>query len=165
MNEGINIERLKTTIDRNVKKQIPEQVVWAVIKTVDWDKKQCIATGMVDNLDYHEVGLGVGNMCIKPVVGAKCLIGTIGNQNADVFLIDVSEFEEKIYTSGDTEFHITKDGFIIKRNDVDLKEILENTLNQLKNAKILTPSGPGSFSPADKIKFEEFKNEVLNLFK
>lgn len=165
MSDGTNIERLSGLLANKAKKQIPNQVSWGVVKSVDWANKNCTVSGLLDELDYYEVSLGIANQIIKPVVGTKCLIGTVLNKEEDTYLIDVEEFEEKIYRSADVELHITQEGFVIKRNGADLKEILKEAFEQLKNAKILTPAGPGQFSPDDKLKFEELKNEVLNLFK
>ena len=39
----------------------------------------------------------------------------------------------------------------------DLKEVLKTVFETLKNAIITTPSGPGQFSPNDKLVFEEAK--------
>lgn len=165
MNEGTNIDRLKELLDSRAKRQIPTQVVWGRVKTVDWENKKCTVTGELDGLDYYEVSLGVKNQIIKPKKGAKCLIGSVGNVETDNYLIDVEEFEEKIFISNKVELHITEQGFTIKRGNADLKLILKEAFEQLKTAKILTPAGPGNFSPTDVTKFEELKTQILNLFK
>ncbi|MCO5230140.1 MAG: hypothetical protein M9958_03190 [Chitinophagales bacterium] len=165
MSAGTNIEKLKDLLDGRAKRQIPNQVSWGTVSAIDWDKKQCTVVGLVDELEYYGVSLGVGNRLIKPVIGTRCLIGSILNQEADTYLIDVEEYEEKIYTSGKNELHITKDGFVIKNDKADIKSILKEAFEQLMVAKILTPSGPGNFSPDDVTKFGELKTDVLNLFK
>lgn len=165
MNEGTNIDRLKDLLDQRSRKQIPKQVVWGTVKDIDWGSKTCTVTGLADNLDYLDVSLGIKNEIIKPKIGSKCMIGSVENEEAETYLINAEEFDERIFISGDTELHITESGFIVKRGESDLKLILKETFDQLKAAKILTPSGPGQFSPDDKLKFEELKNKVLNLFK
>lgn len=165
MNEGTNIERLKQTLDYRSKRQIPTQVVWGIVKEVNWPEKTCTVTGLTDGLEYYGVSLGLENQIIKPTISSRCLIGSVGNMEAEAYLIDTADFEEKILISGETELQITEAGFTIKRGGSDLKLILKEAFEQLKNAKILTPSGPGQFSPDDKLKFEELKTKVLSLFK
>lgn len=165
MSEGTNIDRLKGLLDQHSKKQIPKQVVWGIVKEIDWESKTCTVTGLADDLDYYDVNLGIKNEIIKPKIGSKCMIGSVENQEAETYLINAEEFDERIFISGDSELHITESGFTVKRNESDLKLILKEAFEQLKAAKILTPSGPGKFSPDDKLKFEELKTKVLNLFK
>lgn len=166
MNEGTNMDRLKAVLEQHIRRQLPSGATeWGIVTSVDWEDRSCVVKGLLDELEYYDVSLGIRDIIIKPAIGAKCLIGAIANESTDTYLIDVEAFEEMIFISGHTELHITKSGFTVKRGTEDLKEILMETFDQLKNAIITTPSGPGKFSPDDKLKFEELKNKVLNLFK
>lgn len=81
-------------IGQKIRELTPIQTVWAVCKSVDWDKKTMIATGQIDDLDYEGIILGNGSEFKKPVVGSICLIGIIQNNAAMPFLIDAVEIDE-----------------------------------------------------------------------
>ncbi|MNS21777.1 hypothetical protein D3C72_535470 [compost metagenome] len=70
------------------------QTCWVTVKSVDWDKKTMIATGVADDLDFEDVSLGIGYMYQKPAIGCLCLLGMIENQDAAAFLIDAEVVEE-----------------------------------------------------------------------
>ena len=42
-------------ISQRIKELIPVQTVWATAKSIDWSNKLMVATGLVDDLDYHDV--------------------------------------------------------------------------------------------------------------
>lgn len=81
-------------LGKKAKEGIPIQTVWAVCKSVDWNAKKMVATGLVDNLDYQDIILGNGFEFKRPVVGASCLLGIIQNNAAMTYLIDANEIDE-----------------------------------------------------------------------
>jgi hypothetical protein len=97
-------------LGKKAKEGIPIQTVWAVCKSVDWNAKKMVATGLVDNLDYQDISLGNGFEFKKPPVGASCLLGIIQNNGAMTYLIDANEIEEYlIVDKTGFKFHL-KDG-------------------------------------------------------
>jgi hypothetical protein len=57
-----------------------------------------------------------------------------------------------------------KDGkFTIKSGNIDLKSILNDGFDQLIKAVLMTPSGPGKFSPADILVFTDLKAKTNQL--
>jgi len=60
-------------------------------------------------------------------------------------------------------FEMKAGKFTIKSGSVNLKSILNDGFEQLDKAIILTPSGPGKFSPADKLVFADLKNKTNQL--
>lgn len=114
-------------------------VVWATAKAVDWDKKTMTATGIVDELDYFNVQLGLGNLYRKPKNGTKVLLGILENQKAATILLDANEVEELIYKSGDSEFTIKEQGYIVKKGNESLKNILNDFIDEVN--KIIVVNG------------------------
>ncbi len=125
---GDNINELGQILNERTMSLINVQTQWCIAKEVDWSNKTMTATGLVDNLDFYEVNLGVGLVFKKPTIGKKCLIGIINNNVADAFLIDCEKTDE-ILIEDETgfKFHL-KDGTL---------EINGNGFGGLVNAKEL----------------------------
>lgn len=64
-----------------------------------------------------------------------------------------------------TEFQVDEDGFLLKRNEVNFKSLLNELLMELKMAIVQTPSGPGNFAPNNIAKFDEINGKINQLFK
>lgn len=130
MKRGDNITEFGVVLNERTKKLIDVQTHWCNVKSVDWDKKTMVATGLVDDLDFFDVNLGVGSIYKKPKVKTKCLIGIINNNIADAFLIECDEIEEIVFTSGESEFIIKEEGFIVKQGGESLKEVFNDLFEQ-----------------------------------
>ena len=130
MKKGDNITELGAVLNERTKKLIDVQTHWCNVKSVDWDKKTMVATGLVDDLDFFDVNLGVGSIYKKPKSKTKCLIGIINNNIADAFLIECDEIEEIVFTSGESEFIIKEEGFIVKQGGESLKEVFNDLFEQ-----------------------------------
>lgn len=148
------ISEFNQLISQKIRELIPVQTAWATAKEVDWDKKTMTATGLVDDLDYHNVLLGIGGDFKKPKAGTKCLIGIVSN-SANAFLITADEVEEIVFISG--ESHLTIDpekmfftngesqltikdgGFIVKHADENLKSIFSDMIDEIN--KIIVVNG------------------------
>jgi hypothetical protein len=135
MSELAEFNRL---ISQRIRELIPVQTVWATAKSIDWDKKTMIATGLTDDLDYEDVLLGLGGEYKKPKQGAKCLIGIVGN-SANSFLITADEIDEINFTSGDSSLTIKKDGFVVKQKNESLKTIFSDMIDEIN--KIIVING------------------------
>lgn len=141
-------------------------------------------TCTVDN--YEDVRLNAiiddlnSQFTIYPKVGSKVVIARLDDSDA-MFVIRVSEIQKVIIKINDQLFEFNdeavtfqkgnqlfemKDGkFTIKVGNVSLKTILDKGFDQLDKAIITTPSGPGQFSPADKLVFQDLKaksNQILS---
>lgn len=110
---------------------VPVQTVWAVAKYVDWETKTMVATGQIDNLDYHNVLLGNGHQYKKPKVGTICLLGIIQNNAAMTFLIDAQQIEEHLLIQDQTLFKMDLNGFLMQRESSNLKDILQNLIKEV----------------------------------
>jgi len=102
---------------------------------------------------------------IIPVIGSQVLCLVVENQKAETAIVKYTEVEKVIITIGGARFEMSAGKFDFKNNQSDLKKILTETLDQLKNAIITTPSGPGQFSDPNKLKFENLKSDTEKLFK
>jgi len=146
LKKGSNIQELGNVLNERTKSLIDIQTHWCNVKSVDWDKKLMIAVGLVDDLPFYDVNLGIGSIYKKPKLKTKCLIGIINNNIADAFLIECDEVEEIIFTSGESVLTIKEDGFIVKQSNESLKVILNDLvaeINKLNDevAKIVVSIG------------------------
>ncbi|MDQ8012045.1 MAG: hypothetical protein REI96_06335 [Flavobacterium nitrogenifigens] len=141
----MSVTQFNQILGQKIKELIPVQTVWAVVKDVDWENKTMTATGEIDDLDYYDVLLGIGDHYHKPKIGAKCLIGSIGN-SANTFLFSADEVEETIFKRGDSELTIKAEGFIIKQSDESLKKVLNDMIDEIN--KIIVINGTSINVPA-----------------
>jgi len=137
--------------------------------TVD-DFEDVRLNAVIDNLESQ--------FTVYPKIGSKVIIGKLENES-DMFVVRVSEIEKVKIKIENQLFEITAEKFSVEINDqlfemkdgkfsikvgsVSLKSILNNAFQKLKTAIITTPSGPGQFSPADKVAFEQYNNQVNQL--
>lgn len=102
---------------------------------------------------------------IIPAIGSQVLCLVVENEAAETAIVKYTDIEKVIITIGGARFEMSSGKFDFKNQQSDLKEILTKTFDQLKNAIITTPSGPGQFSDPVKLEFENLKNNTKNLFK
>lgn len=143
---GTKSNKLGATLTQFTKKLIDVQTHWCIVKEVDWVKKTMICTGVVDNLDFFNVNLGIGSIVKKPKIKTRCLIGIINNNGADAFMIDCDQVEEMVITSGQSVCTIKEAGFIIKQSDESLRLVLNDLIAEINNlndevAKIVVAIG------------------------
>lgn len=134
----MSVTQFNELLGQKIKELVPVQTVWAVAKEVDWENKTMTATGQIDDLDFFDVLLGTGEHYRKPKIGTQCLIGTVGN-SANTFLISAEEVEESLFISGESEFTIKEDGFIIKQSDESLKKVFNDMIDEIN--KIIVING------------------------
>lgn len=125
-------------LGQRIRELIPITTSWAIVKSVDWEKKTMTATGLIDDLDNYDVLLGIGSEYKKPKKGTKCLIGFIEN-SPNAFLIAADELEEIIYKVDESELIIKEGGFIIKQSDESLKAVFNDMIDELN--KIIVING------------------------
>lgn len=134
----MSVTQFNELLGQKIKELIPVQTVWAVVKEIDWESKTMTATGQIDDLDFFDVLLGLGEHYCKPKIGTQCLIGVISN-SANSFLISANEVEESIFKSGDSELTIKEDGFVIKQSNESLKKIFNDMIDEIN--KIIVING------------------------
>lgn len=159
---------------RNKKKKF--SLVVGTVKEINED------TCTVDDFEDVRLNAVIDNLesqfTVYPKIGSKVIIGKLENES-DMFVVRVSEIEKVKIKIENQLFEITAEKFSVEINDqlfemkdgkfsikvgsVSLKSILNNAFQKLKTAIITTPSGPGQFSPADKVAFEQYNNQVNQL--
>lgn len=135
MDKNSNIRKLGEVLDSYGRKHVKVQTAWATVKSVNWDNKTMVATGVADELDYEGVLLGTGFIYLKPKLKTLCLLGMVENNDAAAFLIDAEEVEEMdIKTS--VKVNLNANELVINGGDNDglvLLHKLESNLNKLKD--------------------------------
>lgn len=112
------------------KSSTPIQTEWAEVKEVDWEDKTMTCIGQNNGLEYFDILLGLGSIYKKPKIGSMVLVGSIDNSE-EGFMIDCEEFEEVLIVSGQSEFTINTEGFIVKKGDESLKEVMNDLIAQI----------------------------------
>jgi hypothetical protein len=172
--------------------EIDELFKIAIHSTRNKRKKFTLIVGTITGIegdtctvdDYEDVRLNSiiddleSQFTIYPKLGSKVVIARLDDADA-MFVVSVSEIDKVTIKMGNQLFEFKegnvtikiadqlfemKDGkFSIKTGDVSLKSILNDGFAQLKKAIIMTPSGPGKFSAADKLVFQELKDKTNQL--
>ena len=118
--------------------------------------------------DYEDIRLNAiieetdSQFTVYPKVGSKVVIGRLKSTNS-MFVIGVSEIEKVIIKIADLVFEMKDGKFAIKKGNISLNSILDKGFDQLNKAIIMTPSGPGKFSAADKLVFADLKDKTNQL--
>lgn len=101
---------------------------------------------------------------IYPKIGSEVLCLVVENEQAETTLVKYTEIDKVVITIGGAHFEMSGGKFEFKNESSDLKKILTDGFDNLKNAIITTPSGPGQFSDVDKQKLENLKSSTEKLF-
>jgi len=150
----------------------------AVLRSKKTDEKFSLIVGTVIAIDgdtctvddYEGVRLNAiiddltSQMTVYPVVGSKVVIGRLEGED-DAFLIRTSEIDRVIVKMDEHLFEMKAGKFTIKSREINLKAILNDTLERLQSMIITTPSGPGKLSDPDKLFFNQVNekvNQILN---
>ena len=153
-------EFLKQAIVALGKKRKKFTLIVGTVKAIEGD------TCTVD--DYEDVQLNAiiddleSQFTIYPKVGSKVIIARLDDSDS-MFVIRVSEIDKVTIKIGNQLFEMKDGKFSILNGDVNLKSILNDAFEQLNKAIIMTPSGPGKFSAADKTVFEQLKTKTNQL--
>lgn len=131
------VDDFNILIGQRMTEKIPVQTVYATCMEVDWQNKTMTAIGLVDELPYYQVSLGLGSIYKKPKQGAVCLIGVIGNNTAATFLITTDQLEELIVKVDDSELNITPQGFKISRLGEVLKTVFNDMIDEINKIKVI----------------------------
>lgn len=146
MKSGEQINEFNSLLGKRIREQIEVQTAWVIVKEVNWQDKSMTVTSVADNLDYYEVLLGIGSEMKKPKLGTRALIGIIGNNQGNSFLITADEIEEINIISEESEFTIKETGFIVKKGSESLKEVLNDMIDEIN--KIIVINGTTINVPA-----------------
>lgn len=162
MSKGRNIQEFKKILQGQTKEMIEVQTHWVVTKSVDWDTKRMVATGLLDGLDFSNVLLGLGSVYLKPTPKSKCLIGLINNNPASAFLIEAEEIEAvEINDKAGFKTVLNNGKLLVKNEQVSFFSIMTDLADLLKQLKVSTPNGPsGTPLPASIQAITKFETDL-----
>lgn len=113
----------------------PSEAVF--IATVTQVNKTDKTVSVIDNdeLDYDDVRLtsvinDKNSVVQYPVLGSTVLVCKIGNDDNTLFVSAMSEVDSIAGTIATTEFNIDKEGFELKRNEENLKTVLNDQITE-----------------------------------
>lgn len=130
-------EQLRDALEKWREGARQAQLRWV---TVDTDGTMDV-TGVIDRLEYYDVQLGMGALCIYPKPGTTCLVGIVEGQETDAFLISANEVDE-IVLNGGTLGGLVKVGELTERLNLIEKDI--NSLKQKLSGWTPVPNDGGS---------------------
>ncbi len=92
-NKGREIEVFGEILNTLMKGNAKVSTYPAIVTEVDWEAKTATVKGLLDDLEFYDVLLGLGSTYLKPVRESRCLIGVILGNEAHTFMISVEEIE------------------------------------------------------------------------
>lgn len=98
-------EQLRDALEKWREGARQAQLRWVTVDKVDKENKAMDVTGVIDQLEYYDVQLGMGALCIYPKPGRTCLVGIIEGQETDAFLISADEVDEIVLNGDDFAGH------------------------------------------------------------
>lgn len=120
------IDNFKALLNANFKSILPTNSFWVVAKEIDEDSATMTATGVIDDLDFFDILLGIGDCKVFPASNSKCLIGSIAGKEAQTFLIYAEKIDKVIYHNGENK------GIVKVEPTTDKLNALEQSINDLK---------------------------------
>lgn len=119
-------EQLRDALEKWREGAKQAQLRWVTVDKVDKDNRTMDVTGVVDQLEYYNVQLGLGALCIYPKQRTTCLVGIIEGQETDAFLISADEVDEIVLNDG------TLGGLVKVRELTERLNLIEKDINSLK---------------------------------
>ena len=159
----MSLDQLKDTLTGMMKRQGSVQTTWVTAKEVDWENRTMMATGLADDLDFHNIALGLGSFDCKPKIGSACLIGMIDNNTTTSFLIMAEEVEEIDVNVKDCQLKINN-GFLLKKQNETLKALMVDLLQEIQKMKFTTNTG-STIMLVNKPQFVAIENRFKDFLK
>ena len=136
------------------------------VTSVDEEAKTADVTPLDGSSPINDVYLVVdfeqGGFYLQPKVVSLVCGSFIGKETAIV--VGTSELEKVECILGGFTLQIEDGKLQLKIEQADFKTLLNELLNELKNAIIQTPAGVGKFAPQNVAKFEEINNKMNQLW-
>ena len=134
-------------LDEQLKKQLEEfrrkgqNTFPAIVESVDKDNKT-IAAKDLEGFTFNEVRLTASideskALVVYPKIGATVLLSMIGNGLEHLFVSSVSQVESLDVTIATTELHMDADGYRLKRGDEDLRQVLNDMIDELNKIVVI----------------------------
>lgn len=133
------IDEFVRLLKNGQKANIKPQMVWAIATEINADNNTMTAKGLIDDLEYYDVLLGLGHIDKIPNTGAKCLLGIIGGHSGFTFLIEADSVKEMRVQSKNTNFIVDENGYQITQNQESLTAVLNDFIDEV--LKIVVVNG------------------------
>lgn len=159
----MSLEKLKQTLADLSKAATPVGTAWVTAKEIDWENRVMTADGIADDLPYYNIALGLGSLDIKPKQGATCLIGMIDNNATTPYLLLADEIEEMDVKVSECQLNINQ-GFLLKKEDETLKELMVDLLQEIQQMKFTTNTG-STILLVNKPQFQAIEERFKNFLK
>lgn len=140
------------------------QVIWARCTSLDWEAKTMEAESVSEGVRYYDVILGNGFTYVRPRIGSLCLIGLIGGERFETFLMDADEVDEvEMKASG---VNISTDGtkIEIRNGDHSLKTLIDALFERINEMVFTTNVGP-TIKLVNAPQFQQLKERFGELLK
>lgn len=147
-----SISEFKKLLFGKTKEAIPVQTFWAIVKSVDIATQTMVA--IVDDLEYFDILIGLGSLLTVPKVNTLCLIGIIENKHG-AFLIDAKEIEKQILEIDSVKIEVSASGIKVERNGINLKDVTETFMSDVKSGMCSTATGPAPLDPPTQLKIQQ----------
>lgn len=129
-----------------IEKIIAEKVVLTVLpgSVVKIETDTCTVESDHDKTDFFKVSLnaieenGTNKLIVTPALNSKVVIGVFPN-GVDAVILSCSEVDKVYFKKSTTEFEADTDGFMIKRNNENLKAVLNDYIDEVN--KIIVVNG------------------------
>tara|TARA_R110002051_G_scaffold297564_2_gene363984 strand:+ start:37718 stop:38185 length:468 start_codon:yes stop_codon:yes gene_type:complete len=152
---------IKAVIERIVK----EAVVLTVLpgSVVKVENETCTVESDHDTTDYFEVSFNAlvenknDRIQLTPKLNSKVVLGVFPN-GKDAVLLSYSEVEKVYLKIESTEFEADADGYSVKRNNEDLKTVLNDYIDEVN--KIIVVNGT-TINVAATTEIKERLNQIL----
>ena len=82
----------KKLLTQKIGSKIPIQTEWVVVNSINLDENTMVGISEQNDLEYHDIVLGLGSFNIYPKIGSYALIGSINN-SAACYMIYAEEIE------------------------------------------------------------------------
>lgn len=135
------VDEFTSLMAKNIKSQVPTQVQWARISSVNWEEKTCEATDLDSHLPFLGVLLGIGSLYIKPKVGSLALLGIIENSDTKPFLLHAESIEAFEVNTEKASFTIDEK-LLVKNQRESLTTLIADLLAAIKRMHFTTNVGP-----------------------
>lgn len=155
------LEDIKNQFGDFSNKRGPAAVFPAGVTAVNDD--DTVKVLLSDNVEIDDVRLRsvikAGNkIVLVPKVGSIILIARIENSE-EFFCVAVEEISDVVYKIGEVVFSIDEAGFVVKKDNDDLKEALIKIIDAVQKIIVLQGTNP------DRAKLIEAKASIQNIFK
>lgn len=134
------LDDLASVLGRENKRAQTMSIQWAKVTAVNWDERTCDAKGLRDELEFYDILIGVGSIDVKPKVGSLIIIGIINNDETTSFLLSAEEIDSIEIKAKNCELTIDN-GFLLKKENETLKELMVDLLKEIQNMKFTTNTG------------------------